>query len=238
MLRQAVNSDLAPIVAATFADRVKGEREARARFARLGVELEQVGAERQVIDMARRSAEDEDRHARQFAAWARDLGRITDPDAPFAAPMVGDANLPQRERVLREVVALSCLAETVATAVLGAALDAVEVPMVKDGLHSILRDEVQHSKLGWAHLAIERKRGFGADLGVVLPRLLEAGVPTDRVDDGVWPLAPELGLLPKEQLFSLLDEVLRLVVLPGFEQYDVDTGPARAWMKSRALTHH
>lgn len=238
MLRQAVSSELAPIVAATFADRVKGEREARTRFARLGVELGEIGAERQVIDMALRSAEDEHRHARQFAAWAADLGRVTDPEAPFAAPMVGDGSLSQRERVLREVVALSCLAETVATAVLGAALDTVTVPMVKDGLHSILRDEVQHSKLGWAHLAVERKRGFGADLGNVLPSLLEAGVPTARVDDGVWPLAPELGLLPKEQLFALLDDVLQLVVLPGFERHDIDTGPAHAWMKARALSNH
>lgn len=235
MLRQALSTDLAPIVAATFADRVKGEREARARFARLAAELPHVGAERTVIDMALRSAEDEGRHARQFAAWAEELGRVTDPEAPFDAPMVGSARQSRRERVLLEVVALSCLAETVATAVLGAALDVVKVPMVKDGLHSILRDEVQHSKLGWAHLAWERKQGFGAELGAVLPSLLEAGVPTDRVDESVWPLAPELGLLPKEQLFQLLSEVLREVVLPGFELHDIDTSQARAWMTTRAL---
>jgi hypothetical protein len=235
VLRQALSPELVPIVAATFAERVAGEREARARFGRLGVELEAIGAERSVIDMALRSAKDEDRHARQFAAWAADLGRVTDPDAPFVAPRVGSATQSERERVLLEVVALSCLAETVATAVLGAALDAVEVPMVKDGLHSILRDEVQHSKLGWAHLAIERKRGHGGDLGARLPALLEAGIPSERVEDGVWPLAPELGLLPKAQLFQLLSEVLRLVVLPGFELHDVDTGPARAWLEKRGF---
>jgi hypothetical protein len=236
VLRQALSADLLPIVAATFADRVAGEREARARFARLGVELEHVGADRSVIDMALSSAEDEHRHAKQFAAWAAELGRVTDPEAPFFAPMVGTAELSRRERALLEVVALSCLAETVATAVLGAALDAVEVAVVKDGLHSILRDEVRHSKLGWAHLAFERKRGFGATLGAALPGLLEAGVPTDRVDDSVWPLAPELGLLPKEQLFQLLSEVLQQVVLPGFELHDVDTGPARAWMTKRGFS--
>jgi hypothetical protein len=235
MLRSALSAELRPLVAATFASRVDGEREARARFARLAVELEMTGADRTMVELARSSAVDEHRHALAFAAWAAELGRRTDPEAPFDAPPVGRASLPAEERVLGEVVALCCLAETVATAVLGAALDTVRVPVVKDGLHSILRDEVRHSRLGWAHLAGERRQGRGDGLAAALPAMLEAGIPLERVEQSIWPLAPELGLLPKDTLFDLLRDVLRDVVFPGFERYDVDTSAARAWGVARGL---
>jgi rubrerythrin len=235
MLRQAVSRESRPIVAATFADRVAGEREARARFLRLAIELEATGAERAVIDLARRAADDEQRHAIAFAAWAGELGRATDPYAPFDAPRVGRVDLPDTERVLLEVVSLCCLAETVATAVLGAALDTVEVPLVKDRLHEILKDEVRHAKLGWAHLASQRAQKRGAGIAAALPAVLEAGVPLARLQTSVWPLAPELGLLPKTTLLDLLRGVLADVVFPGFERYDVDTAPARAWAYERGL---
>jgi hypothetical protein len=235
MLRQAVSSELRPIVAATFADRVAGEREARARFLRLACELEATGADRAVVGLARRAADDEHRHALAFAGWAGELGRAVDPHLAFEAAPVGRAGMASGERVLLEIVSLCCLAETIATAVLGAALDTTLVPVVKDRLHEILRDEVRHAKLGWAHLASERERARGANVGAVLPDLLEAGIPLSKLETSVWPLAPELGLLPKATLLALLREVLADVVFPGFERYDVDTGPARAWATRRGL---
>jgi hypothetical protein len=235
MLRQAVSRELRPIVAATFADRVLGEREARARFTRLAIELEATGAERVVVQLAQRAADDEQRHALDFAAWAGELGHPVDPYVRCDAPRVGRADLPPAECVLIEVVSLCCLAETVATAVLAAALDTTLVPIVKDRLHAILKDEVRHAKLGWAHLASERARQRGTSIAPALPDLLEAGVPLARLETSVWPLAPELGLLPKDTLFDLLRGVLRDVVFPGFERHDVDTAPARAWAARRGL---
>lgn len=230
-----MSSELRPIVAAVFADRVVGEREARARFARLASELEATGAEQPVIELARRATDDEHRHALTFAAWAEELGQATDPLAPFCAAPVGRADLPRAERVLLEVVSLCCLAETVAAAVLGAALDTTRVPMVKDRLHAILKDEVRHAKLGWAHLASLRDRTRRDVVAAALPSLLEAGVPEQRLRTNVWPLAPELGLLPRQTLLDLLAAVLADVVFPGFERHDVDTSGARAWAGRRGL---
>ena len=237
MLRQAVSAELRPVVAAVFADRVLGEREARARFGRLAGELEATGAERTVVELARRAADDEHRHALAFAAWAGELGRAVDPYPAFAAAPVGHAASPQAERVLLEVVSLCCLAETVATAVLGAALDTVSVPVVKDRLHEILKDEVRHAKLGWAHVAALSDRGSRDVIANALPGLLDAGIPSARLETNVWPLAPELGLLPKATLMGLLREVIADVVLPGFERYDIDTSGARAWTVRRGLAH-
>jgi hypothetical protein len=60
-------------------------------------------------------------------------------------------------------------------------------------------------------------------------------VPRARLETNVWPLAPELGLLPKDTLFDLLRSVLADVVFPGFERYEVDTRAARAWAMQRGL---
>lgn len=105
-------------VAETWAFRRQEELDAGARFARLGASLEQWDAPEPLVTLARRAAEDERRHAGMCELMARAYGHES--SAPEShAGRTEDAAPPElgsRERVLYEVVAACCIAETESTA--------------------------------------------------------------------------------------------------------------------------
>ena len=121
----AVMSDSADFVRARAAAarvwryRYEMELEAAERFRRLAGELASVGTSEAVVGMARRASNDELRHA------ARCLDLVVHFGGKAGSPQLRDARrvapraLDERERLLYEVVALSCVTETLSTALLG-----------------------------------------------------------------------------------------------------------------------
>lgn len=225
-------------MAGTWAFRTRAEMEATQRFARMADELAEVGADPVVVQGARDAAADEARHRDLCAVLAARFGV---PDAKNYVPpraRIGRSDMPQRDRLLWEVVAVCCISETMNTSLLTRCQEVAEDPEIRATLHELLKDEVKHAQLGWAHLASERAAGRGAFLAEVLPLMLEASVEPGFLEGEMpMPWADEAfawGELPLAELIRMYCETVIAVVFRGLEAMGVDTTSGRAWLAAHA----
>jgi hypothetical protein len=146
--------------------------------------------------------------------------------------------LVEREKLLYEVVAACCITETESMSVLTTLLHSARGERMRAVLHEIARDEVTHSRLGWAHLAHEHGQIDVRFLGSLVPVMLEG-----TVSDALFAAAaaPELedpqllqhGVLPHSTKRTIFVQTLMDVTFPGLETFGVDTGPARRWLDQK-----
>jgi hypothetical protein len=225
-------------VAATWAFRTRAEIEATARFARLATELAEVGATPFVVRGVADAAADEARHRDLCARLAAKWG---EPDAlNHVAPLtrIGRSDLDRRHSLLWEMVAVCCISETMNTSLMTRCLEVVKDEEIRSTLHELLKDEVTHARLGWAHLAAERAEGRGQFLRDVLPLMLEASIEPGFLESN--PFMPwtdalyDYGELPWAELVQIYRDTLNLVVFAGLDALGVDTSKGRAWLEERA----
>jgi hypothetical protein len=221
-------------VRATWAFRTRAEIEASARFARMANELAEIGAAQVVVQGVLDAAADEVRHRDLCAHLAAKWG---EPNATNHVPpraRIGRADMDRRDRLLWEMVSVCCLGETMNTALLTRCLEVAKEPEIRGTLRELLKDEIRHARVGWAHLAAERAAGRGAFLRDVLPLMLEASI-----EPGFWDaeqagpsleLLHEYGELSPAELVQLYVETLEQVVFLGLDALGVDTAQGRDWL--------
>ena len=96
-------------------------------------------------------AQDELRHAVLCGNVVRALGAQPVSEAePELRAVPRHASVPPMERVLRNAIAVGCLSETVAVALISEERVLATEPLIKWTLDKILADEVTHAKLGWS----------------------------------------------------------------------------------------
>jgi hypothetical protein len=232
---------LAPPVRAMLAElwarRALSELAAGEAFAVVERELHELGAEPAVLTLARKAVEDEPRHSELCRRLAESYGGV-----PVVAPEPPAVEVPRLEPADPElrrhllVVAMCCINETIACAFVEACLAEAEGPLVRAIHREHLSDEIDHARVGWAHLASPRvDAGVRAAVSQWLPRLLDANVRhwEERIRllpaDGV----PGHALPPVEVLIAAAWAAVDTVILPGFEHVGIDTTKARAWFSSR-----
>jgi hypothetical protein len=214
-----------------WAFRARVEREAALRFARLAEEIAAFDPESPVPAMMRKAAEDERRHL----ALCEELAGGPVPGV-IGEDRIAPRSFGPREAALYETVAACCITETesVATVTSLLAFEDAE-PRVREVLHEIARDEVGHSRMGWAHLA--RESGFidVSFLASWIPSMLVAAA-GNAFEDALPepPDLPRYGVLPVARKRDVFVQTLQDVVLPGLEQFGISTGPARAWLSERS----
>ena len=225
-------------VASTWAFRTRAEIEAAARFARIATELSEVGATPVVIRGAEGASADEQRHRDLCAKLAAQWG---EPNALSHVPpreRIGRSEMDQRDRLLWELVAVCCISETMNVALMTRCLEVVKDDEIRSTLHELLKDEVRHARLGWAHLAAERAAGRGQFLGDVLPLLLEASVEPGFLEGTLatpWTDALyHYGELPWAELVQIYRDTLHLVVFPGLDAAGIETSKGRAWLEEHS----
>ena len=215
-----------------WAFRARVEREAARRFERLGAAISAFDPGSPVPALLERAAEDERRHAALCAELCVAYGQPVDDGA--ADEPIAPASLGPRAAVLYEMVAACCLTETESVATLATLLSEEAEPRVREVLHEIARDEVVHSRMGWAHLAREAAAHDVSFLSAWIPSMLSG-----TVDEGLFtrgepePDAEALlrhGVLPRSRKREIFVRTLEEVVLPGLESFGVGAGPARAWL--------
>jgi hypothetical protein len=139
--------------------------------------------------------------------------------------------------VLYEVVALCCVTETLSTALLGALVDAATDSLAKRTMHAILRDEVNHSRLGWAYLAEAHARGAGDCIASHLADMLGATLSQELFEEPSHdPIVVELsglGALERAHALEVTRATLELVVFPGLERFGIQTECGRHWLGER-----
>jgi rubrerythrin len=224
-------------VAATWAFRARVERDAERRFERLAAVIASFDPASPGLELMRQAALDERRHAGLCAALAVEYGaREESLQGGTEEASIVPRGLGKREAALYEVVAACCVTETESVATVASLLGEDLAPRVREVVHEIARDEVVHSKMGWAHLAREA--------GALDPRFLSPFVPamlSGAVDERVFSAADDEigdellrhGVLPLSRKREIFVGTLAEVVLPGLEQFGIDTAPARAWLDAR-----
>ncbi len=224
-------------MAATWAFRTRAEIEATARFARMATELAEVGATEFVLRGVADASADEARHrdlcARLAAEWG-EPGALSHEAPPTR---IGRSDMGRRDRLLWELVAVCCISETMNVSLMTRCLEVAKDEAIRATLHELLKDEVRHARLGWAHLAAERAAGRGQFLGDVLPLMLEAsiepgfleGEPRPPWTDALY----DYGELPWEELVRIFRETLSKVVFPGLDAVGIDASKGRAWLEGR-----
>jgi hypothetical protein len=225
------------VVATAWAFRYRVELDAALRFARLGERLETLAAPEALVSLARRAASDEQRHAALCEELAIAYGQLALPEPPAAVAEVAPPGLPLRQQVLYELAAACCITETESAAVLTMLNAADTEPRVRQVLHDLLRDEVVHSRLGWAYLAREHEAGEVAWLGRHIPFMLAGSISPTLFASGTpaeeSPMLQRHGVLPHAHKRATFVRTLEEVVLPGLERFGVPTAPARQWLAQR-----
>ena len=222
-------------VGATWRKRMKQEHLAVGAFALLAQELAEEGADSVVLSLVTRASSDEVRHAeicRSFAIAL--LGEASVEPRLRGLPRVPmHSGAAAGERVLFHLVEMCCLNETLTGVYLTEMLARATVPVARAAVESLLEDEIDHGRVGWAYLAARAKEGRTDGLSAALPAML------DRTFRAVLDAARRSTELedPKLESYAYLStnvaadvyrRALRDVILPGFETLGVDLGPTLA----------
>lgn len=234
----AADASARELAARVWSFRLGSELEAAQRFRALAPRLRAAGASEAIVGMAEDAAVDELRHAELCRQLILHFGGAPPPEPEIALRWTAPAVVDRSERLLYEIVALSCVTETLSTALLGELVARATDPVCRQAMHSILRDEVNHSRLGWAFLAEENARGVRDCVGPHLPAMLEAtlgdelfSVPGES-DARLAQLAG-LGSLERSDRLRVVREVLQSVIFPGLELFGVETASGRRWLDAR-----
>ncbi len=233
----SLSSERRAIVGGTWRERMREEHLAVGAFSLLVQELAEQGCEPPVLSLAARAVADEVRHGEV-------CGRMTEAIlGPGSAPRVwrGLPKVPVHEefeaktRVLLHVVEMCCLNETLtgvffvemrARASDGAARLAVE---------SLLEDEIDHGRVGWAYLATRAREGTLDGLRDALPAMIDRTIgralrPAREVSDDDSMEA--FGYVREAACAPIVRRALRDVVVPGFETLGIDLSPSRDLLKA------
>lgn len=197
-------------------------------------ELGETGATPIVIQGALDAAADEARHRDLCARLAAKWGEQDAIHHVAPRVRVGRPGMDPRDRLLWEMVAVCCISETMNTSLMTRCLEVAKDEEIRSTLHELLKDEVRHARLGWAHLASERAAGRGEFLGDLLPLMLEASVEPGFLEGTLhtpWTDALyDYGELPWAELVQIYLDTLDLVVFKGLDAMGIDTTKGRAWL--------
>jgi hypothetical protein len=220
------------VVGDSWRRRMRQEHLAVGAFAQLTQELAAVGCSSVVLGLVARASADEVRHAETCRLFAvAMLGEEAVPPGFRGVPALpAHPGCSASARALLHVVELCCLSETMTGVYFAEMRARASHPAARAAVDSLLEDEIDHGKVGWAYLAERAREDAIGDLPAALPDLLERtfGAALERpqiVDD---PRAENFGYLPGEASTLAVRRALRDVVVPGFEALAIPLGPAKA----------
>jgi hypothetical protein len=207
-----------------------------AGFSALALELLEHGTVPAVYEIVAQAVRDEVHHAQisvEMAAKYRGDNPVWPDPEPLHVPPFSPAKGAMHATLY--IIAMCCINETVACGVLEAALAQAKSPLVRAALATILSDEIDHARAGWAHLASPY---VTADMKRVLPawlHQLHAAKLRELVDDDA-PLPGEdfaaHGMLSRRRSREVVYATLVDVMFPGFRQAQIDPSLVEAWART------
>lgn len=218
----ALSPDERRVVGAIWVHRAESEMTAAVGFSDLASDLFAEPAAPIVRWLAVRAAADEMRHSE---ICRRVASRYLESAAPLPGPRrferarFGDC--PESLNRTLRVVLQSCLSETIGSAVLKTLLDEARGSVARAALRELLRDEIDHARIGYAHLS----SGFVSDahkehVRRALPILLDL---TRRAWLAESDSTPESvpnghGCVSHSAVRSVVEDAIENLVLPGLEE--------------------
>jgi hypothetical protein len=227
-------------VGAAWAHRRRQEHLAVGAFALLARELAEDGCDAIVLSLVTRASSDEVRHAeicRQFAVALLGRDRVSSRVRGLPqVPMHGRAR--PADRVLLHVAEMCCISETLTGVYLTEMLARTTDPVARAVVESLLEDEIDHGRVGWAYLAERKREGRLQPLAEALPELVDRTIgPVMNTASRAKPHADEdlerFGYLGPWEAGRIYSRTLRDVILPGFETLGIRTTVARSLARER-----
>jgi hypothetical protein len=185
-------------------------------------------------------AEEERTHGALCGAVVNALGgEAVAPDRP-EGPFPLHRDVPALEGVLRNVVSISCLGETVAVSLIGAERLAMPEGELRDLLTRIWADEIGHARFGWRLVAQllpafsqEARARLGAYLAVAFAHLERHELAHLVVGAPPPPEGAALGLCDGADARTLFYATIGEVIVPRLEALGV--AASRAWAERGAF---
>jgi hypothetical protein len=205
-------------------------------FAEITTELASTGCDAVVLALVSRASSDEVRHADV-------CGRI-------ATVMLGEAAVERRlrgvpsipkhpghspsDRALLHVVEMCCLSETFTGVYLTEMLARATHRTMRAAIEYLLEDEIDHGRVGWAHLAARVRDGRGSVVEAALPSMLERTVAdvmrAGEASRDERPMAEGYGQIGLKEAARIFSTTLENVILPGLEATGIDARGTRAFV--------
>ncbi len=212
-------------IAGHWLTRASAELGVAVAFEALRPRLADVGAAAAVLALADKAIEDERRHGELCARLAALYvgGAITIPEARAAAlPDFGTGDEPTEVALL--ALGMCCINESIASEWIRSCWQTATSPAAVAANKAHLQDEIDHARLGWAHLASD---AVGPALKTTLrtwaPRLLRVNVAEWKKRDAHLPEEgiPAHGHLAAAEQDDVIDAAVRDVILPGLAHVGV-----------------
>jgi hypothetical protein len=207
--------------------RCHSEARIGAAFAKMQPLLRRVGAHQVVLELLELAADDELRHSGICLQLAEHYaGQHLEPPATGETPLPSFGCADERLEAALLVAGTCCINETLATAWLQLSVASASTPLSRAAHRAHLRDEIDHARLGWAHLASnaldDDLRDAVADC---VPRLLAANLPLWLTPDPLLPAAGVTGhgVAPAAVIEGAMRRAVDELLLPGFEHVGIRT---------------
>ena len=227
-------------LAAIWQNRAGVELCVASTFASLSVELLEHGATQSVLEIVSQAVRDEVHHAQisaEMAAKYRGDAPVWPAPEPNHVPTFRASKGAMHATLY--MITECCINETLACGVLEASIAQAKSPLAKAALSTILSDEIDHARVGWAHLASswvtpEMRRELPSWLQWLhwsnLHELVEEDTPFPR---GKYPIH---GMLTRSRTREVAHTTLFDVIFPGYRRAGIDPSLAEQWART-AFAH-
>lgn len=152
-LRLDVDPAFARATAETWLGRMVNEHRSGAVFERTADLLARAGEPEDVVEECRSFAAEERRHGVSCGAVVLRAGGVARALVEAEEPYPLHADTSPRVAVVRNLIAISCMAETVAVALIGEERERMPDGPLRELLTGIWADEVGHARFGWRTVA-------------------------------------------------------------------------------------
>ncbi|NUN15773.1 MAG: ferritin-like domain-containing protein [Myxococcales bacterium] len=227
----------------TWRGRMVNEHISARVFASLIPQMMKAGLDASHLSQVAVMITDELRHGRQCAAVVSALGGDPCAEIPELADVPNHEDASPLEGLLRNVLSISCLSETVAVALIRAEQQAVAPPEMHTTLSMILADEVQHARFGWgllrevsSSLDKDVKNRLSDYLVVAFAHLREHELKHLPIDHIPSSAASEVGVCDGRDARTLFFDTVHQVIIPGLEKHGF--AAKSAWQDSMNVGMH
>jgi hypothetical protein len=220
-------------LSAVWQERGGSELRVAAGFSAVAMQLCEHGSDQSVIELVTRAVRDEVHHAEISVQMAARYGnRDVEWPGPQPVQVPIFASTEGQLRATLFVVAMCCINETLACSVLERQLSQVKPVLVRAAAQTILSDEIDHARAGWAHIASKHVTpAIKREVARWLPRMLEARLAELVEIDQPFPGEeyPEHGVLTRKIRRDAIASTLRDAVFPGFARAGIEPTHAVEW---------
>ena len=229
-----LSDDQRAMAARTWRGRMVNEHVSAQVFASLVPQLMRAGIRAGLQATVPAMIADEYRHAEQCAAVVVALGHNPVARLPPIEDMPQHTDVSPLEAVLRNVISVCCMSETVAVAVISAEHFELQGTELGRVLQTILADEINHARFGWTllgelHDAIDAAmaKRLTAWIKVALKHQIMHEIPKLPLNAGLSPAVSMAGVCDGGQARALFVDTVESVIVPGLEE--AGFGAREAW---------